>query len=38
MLQILGVTPFEKVPLIQLLTDTAPADENQGSSKQLILP
>lgn len=38
MLQILSVTPFEKAPLIQLLTDMAPVDENQNSSKQLILP
>jgi hypothetical protein len=37
MLQILSVTPFEKVPLIQLLTDMAPADEDPESANQLIL-
>jgi hypothetical protein len=37
MLQILSVTPFEKAPLIQLLTDMAPADEDPESANQLIL-
>ena len=37
MLQILSVTPFERIPLIQLLTDVPP-DENEGrDDKQLIL-
>ena len=37
MLQILSVTPFEKVPLLQLLTDIAPAEETLVHDKQLIL-
>jgi hypothetical protein len=37
MLQILSVTPFEKVPLIQLLTDMASAEEMTAHDKQLIL-
>jgi hypothetical protein len=37
MLQILSVTPFEKVPLIQLLTDTAQIEENANVGNQLIL-
>jgi Transposase DDE domain len=37
MLQILSVTPFEKMPLLQLLTDMAPFEEPTISSNQLIL-
>lgn len=37
MLQILSVTPFEKVPLLQLLTDIALAEETLVHDKQLIL-
>jgi len=37
MLQILSVTPFEKVPLIQLLTDMASVEEMTTHDKQLIL-
>lgn len=37
MLQILSVTPFEKVPLFQLLTDTAPVVEIPTGTNQLIL-
>ncbi|MFU8831955.1 MAG: IS4 family transposase [Wenzhouxiangella sp.] len=37
MLQILSVTPFEKAPLIQLLTDMALTEEIPESSNQLIL-
>jgi hypothetical protein len=37
MLQILSVTPFEKIPLHQLLTDTAPVQNNSNSLNQLIL-
>jgi hypothetical protein len=37
MLQILSVTPFEKIPLIQLLTDMAPAQESTAEANQLIL-
>jgi Domain of unknown function (DUF4372)/Transposase DDE domain len=37
MLQILSVTPFEKVPLIQLLTDMASVEEMTAHDKQLIL-
>jgi len=37
MLQILSVTPFEKVPLVQLLTDIAPVEETLVHDKQLIL-
>jgi len=37
MLQILSVTPFEKIPLIQLLTDIAPDDEPLADGNQLIL-
>ncbi len=37
MLQILSVTPFEQMPLLQLLTDMAPIEEPTISSNQLIL-
>jgi len=37
MLQILSVTPFEKIPLLQILTDTAPDDEMLLSRSQLNL-
>lgn len=37
MLQILSVTPFETTPLLQLLTDAAPTDENIGTDNQLTL-
>ena len=37
MLQILSVTPFEKVSLIQMLTDIAPAEESPTNPNQLIL-
>lgn len=37
MLQILSVTPFEKIPLVQLLTDTAPEEESITPGNQLIL-
>jgi Domain of unknown function (DUF4372)/Transposase DDE domain len=37
MLQILSVTPFEKVPLFQLLTEMAPAETSPTDSNQLIL-
>ena len=37
MLQILSVTPFEKVPLIQLLTDTPAPPESPGDRNQLVL-
>ena len=37
MLQILSVTPFEKVPLFQLLTDSAIAENLDADPKQLIL-
>jgi IS4 transposase len=37
MLQILSVTPFEKEPLIQLLTDMAPAETSPSNPNQLIL-
>ena len=37
MLQILSVTPFEKVPLFQLLTDMAPVEKSSTNPKQLIL-
>jgi hypothetical protein len=37
MLQILSVTPFEKVPLFQLLTDMAPEDNSPANPNQLIL-
>lgn len=37
MLQILSVTPFEKVPLIQLLTDTPAPPESPGAPNQLFL-
>jgi hypothetical protein len=37
MLQILSVTPFEKVPLFQLLTDSAIAENLNADPKQLIL-
>ena len=37
MLQILSVTPFEKVPLFQLLTDMAPVEKSLANPNQLIL-
>jgi hypothetical protein len=37
MLQILSVTPFEKIPLLQLLTDMAPMEESAMAGNQLIL-
>lgn len=37
MLQILSVTPFEKIPLIQLLTDITPVEEVTANPNQLIL-
>jgi hypothetical protein len=37
MLQILSVTPFEKVPLFQLLTEMAPAEPSARNPNQLIL-
>jgi hypothetical protein len=37
MLQILSVTPFEKVPLLQLLTDMAPAETSPTNPNQMIL-
>lgn len=37
MLQILSVTPFEKIPLFHLLTDMAPTEEIDVPSNQLIL-
>jgi hypothetical protein len=37
MLQILSVTPFEKVPLLQLLTDAAPPPDGLDNGNQLIL-
>jgi len=37
MLQILSVTPFEKLPLHQLLTEMAPMEETSAASNQLIL-
>jgi hypothetical protein len=37
MLQILSVTPFEKVPLVQLLTDVATVEETPVHDKQLFL-
>ncbi len=37
MLQILSVTPFEKVPLIQLLTGTPAPPESPGDRNQLVL-
>jgi hypothetical protein len=37
MLQILSVTPFEKVPLFQLLTDMTPAETSFTNPNQLIL-
>jgi len=37
MLQILSVTPFEKVPLFQLLTEMAPAEPSAANPNQLIL-
>ena len=37
MLQILSVTPFEKIPLLQLLTDAAPAPIMPADGNQLIL-
>jgi Domain of unknown function (DUF4372)/Transposase DDE domain len=37
MLQILSVTPFERTPLIQLLTDVPIIDDSPPNDKQLIL-
>ncbi len=37
MLQILSVTPFENVPLIQLLTDLAPFEHTDSDTNQLNL-
>lgn len=37
LLQILSVTPFEKVPLLQLLTDIGPEQEMAPDGNQLIL-
>jgi len=37
LLQILSVTPFEKVPLVQLLTDMPPAPDLPPDGNQLIL-
>ena len=37
MLQILSVTPFEKVPLLQLLTEMAPLENTTGLGNQLTL-
>jgi hypothetical protein len=37
MLQILSVTPFEKVPLFQLLTDMAPVETSSPNPNQMIL-
>ena len=37
MLQVLSVTPFEKIPLIPLLTDMAPVEETTADANQLIL-
>ena len=37
MLQILSVTPFEKAPLFQLLTDMAPVETSPTNPNQMIL-
>jgi hypothetical protein len=37
MLQILSVTPFEKMPLIELLTDMTPRDEPDHNANQMTL-
>jgi hypothetical protein len=37
LLQILSVTPFEKIPLLQLLTDSPSNDKDTDSTNQLIL-
>lgn len=37
MLQILSVTPFEKAPLLQLLTEMAPLENTNDSGNQLTL-
>jgi len=37
MLQILSVTPFEKAPLFQLLTEMAPMEKSSTNPNQLIL-
>jgi hypothetical protein len=37
MLQILSVTPFEKVPLFQLLSEIAPDEDSPNADNQLIL-
>jgi len=36
-LQILTVTPFENVPLFQLLTEMAPMEKSSTNPNQLIL-
>lgn len=37
MLQILSVTPFEKTPMLQLLTDVVPDQNENDNGNQLIL-
>jgi hypothetical protein len=37
MLQIPSVTPFEKAPLLQLLTETVPMDETTNPGNQMTL-
>jgi hypothetical protein len=37
MLQVLSVTPFEKIPLIQLLSDIEENPEMTNAANQLIL-
>ena len=37
MLQILSVTPYERIPLLQLFTDAPPLDDDPQYDKQLIL-
>ena len=37
MLQILSVTPFEKAPLLQLLTEMVPLENTNDSDNQLSL-
>lgn len=37
MLQILSVTPFEKLPLLQLVTDSAQDEEMTSNTNQLNL-
>lgn len=38
MLQVLSVTPFEKIPLIQLFSDTETDSKMTDETSQLILP